>query len=785
MGAPQGQMQVAHGQPQVAPQQQPVMRPMPQEQFAPGQPVLYLLSLNGTFERKTIAVPFAPDSLRIGRQTNQKTIPTPTNGFFDSKVLSRQHAEIYAERNGKIFIRDVKSSNGTFVNGTRLSQENRESEPHELQTADHLELGIDIVSEDQKTVVHHKVAAKVEHAGFLSNTNNVMDMNFGDLDPANGTMLIPNGPLQMRGRAAGGAPMGNNGGRMIQNGAPMVQQVNGMPQQRSFFLAPIATDQILKRLSNEMRNARLQAQDLSRTNQFVHTLLSKDDIKDLEKPEAPEPVKPQPLVNGGGIQFRADPKARFSDPPAPPPQQPLPEKPDVPSLKRGPTERPKSGPPNQSPVRPENLNQIIQLTEALNNAKRDIDSQSARMRELEVMLQKEREARELAEGLARRLEENVTSQMNGAAKPADPEPKDDPSTATEGEKVSDTGEGDTSAVAEADARADAAQETASALQYRIDTMDGQMRDMREQLEAWKQRCEAAESERDAERKTLAEMVVQLRSEEAKRVAAEQRRRSRSRKSRSGHRGASEMDSSSAPRAAEEPSSTSPSGSTSPDVEIDGDPTLSRANTITPLMSQRAGPVQDHHLHPGLPYASMLGVVLIGMGLMAYINAPPPDASFATVSPSGLTQPIHRIPTMPTFQSNKFRGSGDASRLGMRYRALMNKHPFLTFGLPFMAVVIAGSFVLTPATAIRYERHDRKVRQMTKEEELGVRRSARKVDMKEEYYVRFFSVLSRVLRLIAVSRLGGTAGDGLIRRDLDDWEQKRVERLPGESDGILR
>ncbi|KAL3965195.1 hypothetical protein ACCO45_002199 [Purpureocillium lilacinum] len=544
-------MQVAHGQPQVAPQQQPVMRPMPQEQFAPGQPVLYLLSLNGTFERKTIAVPFAPDSLRIGRQTNQKTIPTPTNGFFDSKVLSRQHAEIYAERNGKIYIRDVKSSNGTFVNGTRLSQENRESEPHELQTADHLELGIDIVSEDQKTVVHHKVAAKVEHAGFLSNTNNVMDMNFGDLDPANGTMLIPNA---------------------------------------LFFLAPIATDQILKRLSNEMRNARLQAQDLSRTNQFVHTLLSKDDVKDLEKPEPPEPPKPQPIVNGGGIQFRADPKARFSDPPAPPPQQPLPEKPD------------------------ENLNQIIQLTEALNNAKRDIDSQSARMRELEVMLQKEREARELAEGLARRLEENASSRMNGAAKAGDSEPEDEVPASTEHEDTPKTDEDDKAAVAEAAARADAAQETATALQHRIDTMDGQMRDMREQLESWRQRCEAAESERDAERKTLAEMVVQLRAEEAKRVAAEERRRSRSRESRSEQRSAAESDVSPVPLTAKEPP-----GSTSVVGEMDGDPTLWRANTITPLTSQRAGPVQDHHLHAGLPYASMLGVVLIGMGLMAYIN----------------------------------------------------------------------------------------------------------------------------------------------------------------------
>lgn len=249
MAPSHGQMQVGPGQPQMA--GQGMMRPMTVEQFAAGQPVLYLLSLNGTFERKTIAVPFAPDSLRIGRQTNQKTIPTPTNGFFDSKVLSRQHAEIWAERgSAKIFIRDVKSSNGTFVNGTRLSQENRESEPHELQTADHLELGIDIVSEDQKTVVHHKVAAKVEHAGLLNSSNNVMEMNFGELDPANSSMMMPSGPMQMRGRNASTSSMGNNG-RMMFNGIPINSQPqpNAMPQQRPFFLTPVATDQILKRLA--------------------------------------------------------------------------------------------------------------------------------------------------------------------------------------------------------------------------------------------------------------------------------------------------------------------------------------------------------------------------------------------------------------------------------------------------------------------------------------------------------------------------------------------------------
>ena len=90
--------------------------------------------------------------------------------------------------------------------------------------------------------------------------------------------------------------------------------------------------------------------------------------------------------------------------------------------------------------------------------------------------------------------------------------------------------------------------------------------------------------------------------------------------------------------------------------------------------------------------------------------------------------------MPVFAKKKFRGTADANTFAMRYRAAMAKHPFLLFGLPFMSVIIAGSFVLTPATAIRYEKYDRRVRQMTKEEELGVGKAGRKVDIRDEYYV---------------------------------------------------
>lgn len=112
--------------------------------------------------------------------------------------------------------------------------------------------------------------------------------------------------------------------------------------------------------------------------------------------------------------------------------------------------------------------------------------------------------------------------------------------------------------------------------------------------------------------------------------------------------------------------------------------------------------------------------------------------------------------MPTFQSKKFRGAADSNKFAAQYRKLMAKHPFLLFGLPFMTVIVAGSFVLTPATAVRYERHDRRVRQMTRDEELGVGKTGRKVNMKDEYYVGYTSPILRSIwawPYVASARLG--------------------------------
>ena len=217
-----------------------------------GTAILALLPMTGTFERKQIVLPFFPDTLRIGRQTNAKTVPTASNGYFDSKVLSRQHAEAWADRHGKIWIRDVKSSNGTFVNGTRLSAENRDSDPHELREQDTLELGIDIVSEDQKSIVHHKVSAKVELAGIYSNTPNLMDIMHVDPNTGQPFQGQPVGQQmsQMRGRSGSQGSIGSNG-RL--NDPPSAAGSSGgmlgAQRQMNMWMGPITIEQVVRKLA--------------------------------------------------------------------------------------------------------------------------------------------------------------------------------------------------------------------------------------------------------------------------------------------------------------------------------------------------------------------------------------------------------------------------------------------------------------------------------------------------------------------------------------------------------
>ncbi|KNE55198.1 hypothetical protein AMAG_01114 [Allomyces macrogynus ATCC 38327] len=99
------------------------------------------------------------DKIKIGRITSSKTPAAPNNGFFDSKVLSRTHAEVWAE-NGAVYLRDLGSSNGTFVNGKRLSDENQASPPTLIRTGDVIEFGVDILNEHGTDILFKKVTVR-------------------------------------------------------------------------------------------------------------------------------------------------------------------------------------------------------------------------------------------------------------------------------------------------------------------------------------------------------------------------------------------------------------------------------------------------------------------------------------------------------------------------------------------------------------------------------------------------------------------------------------------------
>lgn len=89
-------------------------------------------------------------ALRIGRFTDRSGLGlAAVNALgsnklaFRSKVVSRAHAEVWVESGGRFFIRDTKSSSGTFLNHSRLSSANTESRPFPIKDGDIIQLGVD------------------------------------------------------------------------------------------------------------------------------------------------------------------------------------------------------------------------------------------------------------------------------------------------------------------------------------------------------------------------------------------------------------------------------------------------------------------------------------------------------------------------------------------------------------------------------------------------------------------------------------------------------------------
>lgn len=168
-----------------------------------------------------------------------------------------------------------------------------------------------------------------------------------------------------------------------------------------------------------MRVAKQQADELDQAGAFLHTVLNANgDPSKIQSLTKESSNHAQKHSNGRSKSVKVDHVNRFADPPAPPPQQPLPEKPDVSKvspvssssftnlLKR--SETAKANNTNHSPTNTQS-SQMLSLIEALSIAKKELDSQGARVKQLEDKLMEERSAREIAEERVRNLEQHATT----------------------------------------------------------------------------------------------------------------------------------------------------------------------------------------------------------------------------------------------------------------------------------------------------------------------------------------------------------------------------------------
>lgn len=359
----------------------------------------------------------------------------------------------------------------------------------------------------------------------------------------------------------------------------------------------------------------------------------------------------EPRSNEQQSHANDDSLSPFSKPPAPPPQQPLPEKPDaapsigppgVPGglLRRAETER---ASPLPSPSKTDgSTSQILNLVQALKTAERQIDAQGKQVERLENLLARERKARETAEERTRCLLEGreppQTLNEGGALDQDAYEPPADTVELQNREQFLTNGyqhhldddnlsTASTSTMnshpeAQKHVRSDEDAST-SRLQSMLDVMTHEMSQMKIVMESYRQRAEGAE----AEKKTLAQMVEQIRAQQSNPSTIKDYTKSDLGSPDPGN-----------PLATSRSPPTPPADRTSQQQSSSESDVIQRrlsagaTGVITPLPELKAelertvsSVLQQQQRHGGglaaqsAPYASMVGVVLIGVGIMTWIN----------------------------------------------------------------------------------------------------------------------------------------------------------------------
>ncbi|KAJ5341210.1 hypothetical protein N7541_010334 [Penicillium brevicompactum] len=420
----------------------------------------------------------------------------------------------------------------------------------------------------------------------------------------------------MRGRAGS-----NASSRSTQSAASTQASALHQQRQMNYWNSPISIEQVVKRLTSELKSAKQQTTDLGQTDDFLTTIM-KPGYAEKEKMMKPSPLEASAAhrqLNGRPKMPRVDSFSRFSDPPAPPPQQPLPEKPDAlsrsasesfSSLKRSDTEKPKGG--TGSPVSRDS-SQILSLIEALSTAKREIDTQGTRVKELESMLLQEQAARKLAEERINELETRPAVESKDTAAdyhvPILENGADDGENNETEDTVQVNGVHPSEDPAPQETQTEPPVEDKSAgLQVRLDAMMEEMEEMRKQIASFKGRAEHAEDNTNQARKSLAEMVETLRKERAEKTSVTV---SGSKSAAHDHSPAKDFSGQAVPSDGPvEPKANTAcvDSANSHKKEIDA--------AATAFASQHQ---RHNYLEEASPYASIFGVVLLGVGLMAYLN----------------------------------------------------------------------------------------------------------------------------------------------------------------------
>ncbi|KAI9750702.1 MAG: hypothetical protein M4579_006350 [Chaenotheca gracillima] len=167
---PQLPLSEASGVNGLAHSQMPSIRFTPHQDPRSSRPSLGFSAVSRTLPSGSSVIRVGRYSEKDGPPNTNPNSPSASPIGFKSKVVSRRHCEFWCA-NGQWYIKDVKSSSGTFLNHIRLSTAGVESRPWPVNDGDVVQLGIDFKGGEE--MIFRCVKIRVEcNRGWQKGLNN-------------------------------------------------------------------------------------------------------------------------------------------------------------------------------------------------------------------------------------------------------------------------------------------------------------------------------------------------------------------------------------------------------------------------------------------------------------------------------------------------------------------------------------------------------------------------------------------------------------------------------------